>query len=190
MFTTGSAGGSIHIDGIPTLTQDLPQALLLQRCYDLERRRVHPNEVTRLHTITVVSPHLQRTVGAMETAGVTLSRIADPSPFSPELSMAFFKMSSPAGSVLIEVVSPSQPGSTVKLPGLPSIGGDIEAPAQIGGLVFQAPSLDNLPTLLGPDNIGKARPAVQGKGRMIAPLRHDRLGIPLTTAIITPPQTS
>ena len=35
--------------------------------------------------------------------------------------------------------------------------------------------------------MGKARPAMQGQGRLIAPVRHSQLGLGMSLAFMTPP---
>ena len=103
--------------------------------------------------------------------------------------MAFFKFGAAGDSeqqVLLELVSPRTPGAAVSLPGLPAIASGTDAPAKIAGLVVTVPRLEPVAELLGADRVGRIRPAMQGKGRQIAPYRHEEAGL-LPLAFITPP---
>ena len=97
--------------------------------------------------------------------------------------MAFFKFGAGGDDrdVVLELISPAEPGGSI---GAFAVG---EQPA-IAGMVVGVPAggLAPLAELLG-DKLGEARPAVQGRGRMIAPLRHEAIGLPLPLAFMTEP---
>jgi hypothetical protein len=179
----------VDIDGISTSIDDLSRGaydeLLRERAYFAEE---HPNCATSIYSVAVTTPDIHRTIAAFVSAGLELRKLADPSPFSATLSMAFFKFGAPKNDVLLELVAPREPGAPVNLPGLPAIRGGRDAPAEIAGLVVTVPCLDAVRRALGAEHLGRARPAVQGKGRMIAPLCHERVDLPLPLAFITPPR--
>ena len=188
-WKNGASHGSerVSLDGIDT---EIDGFLVMQQSLQHERGQRHPNGALGLYSLTVVSADLERTMRVFAApAGLGAPRrVAEPSPFSPDLSMAFYKAGSATGDVIIEVVAPRRPGTAVRLgAGLPPIGADRDAPAYLGGMVVVVPDLASLSDVLGADRVGKARPAVQGQGRMIAPARHDALGLSLSLAFITPP---
>jgi hypothetical protein len=180
-----------EIDGIPTTVAEYPTELLEEMT---EAYNPHRNRALGLYSLVILTPDLQRTVDAMSAAGLQLRRIADPSPASDQLAMAFFKLGSPLGQangaadVIVELVAPREPGREVSLPGFAPFGGE-HHPATLGGVMFTVPCLEHLPEVVGEGLLGKARPAVQGKGRRVAPIRHEQAGLPLAVAFITPPCT-
>ena len=159
------------IDGIPTALTDAEPAA---------DPAPHPNGASRLYSITLATAHLERTRAALEAAGAPLRRVLDPAPFSEHVSMALFRL----GPTLVEVIAPREPGETVELPGLPPLDLRLDAPAKIVGVVPEVPDLAPLQNLLG-DNLGKPRPAMQGEGRQIATVRHEKVGLSLTMAFLT-----
>lgn len=165
------------VDRIPTIIEPADAV------GEMDQQREHPNGATGLHSVTLLSPDLHRTVQALEEAGLQLRRLADPAPFSEALSMAFFKM----GGLIVELVAPRERGANVALPGLPATPEDPEAPAAIVGMVVNVPSLERVADA-APGCVGRGRPAAQGKGRLIASLRHEEAGSPpLRVAFMTPP---
>ena len=161
----------VLVDGIPTALTDAAPAA---------DPAPHPNGASRLYSITLATSHLERTKAALEAAGAPLRRVLDPAPFSEQISMALFRL----GPTLVEVVAPREPGETVELPGLPPLDLRLDAPAKIVGVVPEVPDLAPLQNLLG-DNLGKPRPAMQGEGRQIATVRHEKVGLSLTMAFLT-----
>ena len=135
---------------------------------------------TRLYSITLATSHLERTRAALEAAGAPLRRVLDPAPFSKQISMALFRL----GPTLVEVIAPREPGETVELPGLPPLDLRLDAPAKIVGVVPEVPDLAPLQSLLG-DKLGTPRPAMQGEGRQITTVRHEKVGLSLTMAFLT-----
>ena len=181
----GFSGGNTHLDGIATEIEGFD---ILGQTLDHTRAKPHPNLATALYSISVSTPDLQRTVDSMSASLGPPQKGMVPSPFSADVAMAFFKLGSPSGPIILEIFAPSTPGTAVSLPGLPAIDADRVAPASIVGMVVVVPMLDHLPSLLGMDRMGKARPAMQGQGRMIAPVRHDHVdGLSLGLAFMTPP---
>ena len=72
--------------------------------------------------------------------------------------------------MVVEVVAPRTPGEALTLPGLGATGGDTAAPATLSGLVVVVPSLGSAQAAVG-EGLGAARPAIQGGGRTIAPVK-------------------
>ena len=180
----GIGSSNIDVDGIATEIEGFE---ILGQSLDYTRTEPHRNQASALYSVSVSTPDLQRTVDAMSASLGAPRKVASPSPFSTAISMAFFKLGSPSGPVIVEGIAPTTPGTAVELPGLPSIAADRDVPASIVGMVVVAPVLDHLPKLLGADCVGNARPAMQGEGRMIAPVRRGQLGLGLSLAFMTPP---
>lgn len=131
----------------------------------------HPNGVTRLDHVVAISPDLDRTIAALQGAGLDLRRVREEPTPAGAPRQAFFRL----GEAILEVVQ-EPPEATVRA------GGD--RPAFFWGLAFEAPDLDASVALLGED-VGDPRPAVQ-PGRRIATLRRSA-GLALPVALITPP---
>jgi len=112
----------------------------------------HPNGVTRIDHVVLMTPDLPRTISAVETLGLDLLRERDAGPFR----QAFFKL----GGVILEVVGPQEPG---------------EGSAHLWGLTFCVANLEATAAFLG-DRIGRVKDAVQ-PGRRITTLRGREIGI-------------
>ena len=130
---------------------------------------VHPNGVVRMDHVVAFSPDLERTVGALEAAGLDLRRVREgPTPAGAQ-RQAFFRL----GESILEVVEHP--------PGTPAAA-DRDAPAGFYGLAFGVEDLGVAARRLGP-LLGEPRDAVQ-PGRRIATVRREaRLGLPV--ALIT-----
>ena len=143
-----------ELDGIPTAkAPDLP----------VEPPPSHPNGVERIDHVVVASPALDRTLVALEGAGLRVRRVRT----APPLRQAFLV----AGQVLLEVVG------DVEDPAGP------DAPARLWGITFVAPDLEALAGRLG-DALGRVHDAVQ-PGRRIASVR-EAVGLGVPVAFITP----
>ena len=98
----------------------------------------------------------------------------------------------PGRDVILELVGPAAaPADAAAAPvdasvALERAGFDVGETATIAGLVVEVPSIAPLEALLGPGMLGKERPAAQGHGRTIATLKHEKIGLPLPLAFITP----
>ena len=119
--------------------------------------------------VVAFSPDLERTVPALEAAGLDLRRVREgPTPAGAQ-RQAFFRL----GESILEVVEHP--------PGTPAAA-DRDAPAGFYGLAFGVEDLDVAARRLGP-LLGEPRDAVQ-PGRLIATVRREaRLGLPV--ALIT-----
>jgi glyoxalase/bleomycin resistance protein/dioxygenase superfamily protein len=130
----------------------------------------HPNGIVALDHVVAISPDLDRTVAALEAAGLDLRRIREEPTPAGAPRQAFFRV----GAAILEVVQ--EPAEATA-----RAGGDRSA--FFWGLAFVAPDLDATVAALG-DRVSEVRAAVQ-PGRRIATLRRSAgLGIP--AALMTP----
>lgn len=132
----------------------------------------HPNGVVALDHVVAITPALERTVAALEGAGLDLRRIREEPTPAGAPRQAFFRL----GATILEVVQ--EPPEAIER------GGGADRPAFFWGLAFVAPELDATVAGLG-DRASEARDAVQ-PGRRIATLRRSA-GLALPVALMTPP---
>jgi hypothetical protein len=130
----------------------------------------HPNGITAIDHVVAITPALERTVAALQGAGLDLRRIREEPTPAGAPRQAFFRL----GATILEVVQ--EPAEATE-----RAGGD--RPAFFWGLAFLAPDLDATVTELG-ESVSEARPAVQ-PGRRIATLRRSA-GLSLPVALMTP----
>jgi len=155
----GFGGG--ELDGLPTARSDgSPPA----------ERPQHPNGIAAIDHVVVISSDLDRTVGALQAAGLDLRRIREEPTPAGAPRQAFFRL----GAVILEVVQAPEEA-------IERTGGD--RPAFFWGLAFIAPDLDATVAGLG-DRAGEIRTAVQ-PGRRIATLRRSA-GLSVPVALMTP----
>jgi hypothetical protein len=151
-----------NADGLPVSRSAAPPR---------ERRdRAHPNGVRALDHLVAFSPSLERTIPALEDAGLDLRRIREEPTPAGAPRQAFFRLA----EVILEVVE-LPPGSHEER--------NPEAPSRFWGLAFEVEDLDRCVTYLG-ERIGTPRDAVQ-PGRRIATLRRDA-GLSPGIAFMTP----
>jgi len=131
---------------------------------------VHPNGITALDHAVAIAPALDRTVVALQDAGLDLRRVREEPTPAGAPRQAFFRL----GSNILEVVQ--EPAEATE-----RAGGD--RPAFFWGLAFVAPDLDATVAGLG-DRVSEIRPAVQ-PGRRIATLRRSA-GLAMPVALMTP----
>jgi catechol 2,3-dioxygenase-like lactoylglutathione lyase family enzyme len=154
--------GSSELDGLPTVaSEQAPPA----------EAPPHPNGVSGLDHVVAISSDLDRTVAALEAAGLDLRRVREEPTPAGAPRQAFFRL----GPTILEVVQ-EPPEATRRH------GGD--RPAFFWGLAFTAPDLERSVACLG-ERVSEARPAVQ-PGRRIATLRREA-GLSVPVALITPP---
>ena len=158
------AGGT-ELDGLATTRSDRPPPAAAP---------AHPNGVTGLDHVVAMTPALERTVAALERAGLDLRRIREEPTPAGAPRQAFFRL----GATILEVVQ--EPPEAIE-----RAGGD--HPAFFWGLAFCVPDLDASVAMFG-DRAGEARAAVQ-PGRRIATLRRSA-GLSLPVALMTPPAGS
>ncbi len=153
---------SAELDGLPTTRSDPPPPGKLP---------THPNGITAIDHVVAITPDLDRTVTALQGAGLDLRRIREEPTPAGAPRQAFFRL----GSVILEVVQ--QPEEEVEKRG------GHDRPAFFWGLAFVAPDLDATVAYLG-DRVGEIRPAVQ-PGRRIATLRRSA-GLSVPIALMSP----
>jgi hypothetical protein len=153
---------STELDGLPTRRSDRPPP---------GEAPAHPNGVTVLDHLVAITPALERTVAALEAAGLDLRRIREEPTPAGAPRQAFFRL----GATILEVVQ--EPDEAIERGGL-------DRPAFFWGLAFLAPDLDATVAGLG-ERVSEIRPAVQ-PGRRIATLRRGA-GLALPVALMTPP---
>jgi hypothetical protein len=154
--------GGAELDGLPTARSDRPPP---------SERPAHPNGIAGLDHVVAITPALDRTVAALQGAGLDLRRIrTEPTPAGAP-RQAFFRL----GATILEVVQ--EPAEATE-----RAGGD--RPAFFWGLAFISSDLDATVAGLG-DRVSEIRPAVQ-PGRRIATLRRSA-GLTVPIALMTPP---
>ncbi|HVO55235.1 MAG TPA: hypothetical protein VMT37_12565 [Solirubrobacterales bacterium] len=154
---------STELDGLATARSEAPPPAPAPQ---------HPNGVTGLDHVVAITPQLQRTVAALQAAGLDLRRIReDPTPAGAP-RQAFFRL----GPTILEVVQ--EPADVVAHNGS-------DRPAFFWGLALLAPEIDATVAGLGRELVSEVRDAVQ-PGRRIASLRRGA-GLALPVALITPP---
>jgi hypothetical protein len=131
----------------------------------------HPNGITAIDHVVAITPALERTLAALEAAGLELRRIREEPTPAGAPRQAFFRL----GPAILEVVQ--EPEEAI------ARGGGADRPAFFWGLAFVAPDLEATVAELG-EHAGEARAAVQ-PGRRIATLRRSA-GLSLPVALMTP----
>lgn len=161
---TGIVGWSLRglttdgdIDGIPTSISNADFALPAE----------HPNGVTAIDHVVLMSQNLERTVAALATVGVHPRRTRDTELGGQPMRQIFFRF----GEVIVEMVgSPEATGDGLStLWGITYVVGDLDATAAFFG-----------------DRTTRVKGAVQ-PGRRITTLRHRELGMSVSTAMISAP---
>jgi hypothetical protein len=130
----------------------------------------HPNAVIGLDHVVAFSPDLDRTVAALEAAGLDLRRIREGPTPGGAMRQAFFRIGQP----LLEVIEAPPDSPLRERP---------DARARLWGLAFLADDLDAPARSMG-DHLGRPRPAVQEGRRIVSARRSAALGAPV--AFITP----
>jgi hypothetical protein len=157
---------SLELDGLPAPGSDSAAATHAPPAAG-ER---HPNGVVSIDHVVVISPDLDRTVAALERAGLDLRRVREGDTPGGSLRQAFFRVGEP----ILEVVE-APPGTR--------IASDPGGPARLWGVSFLVEELEHTAAALG-DLLGEPRDAVQ-PGRRIATLRKEA-GLGPAIAFMTP----
>lgn len=158
------------IDGLPTRRAGPPPAAAAPSA-----AAPHPNGVAGLDHVVAIAPDLERTVAAVEAAGIALRRIREQPTPAGAPRQAFFRLGEPGAGPVLEVVQEPEEAAAR---------GGPDRPAFFWGLALLVPDLAASAAFLG-DRLGEPRDAVQ-PGRRIATLRR-AAGLSLPLALITPP---
>jgi hypothetical protein len=150
-----------ELDGLPTARSERPPP---------QEAPPHPNGIAALDHVVAITPVLERTVAALQGAGLDLRRIREQPTPAGAPRQAFFRL----GATILEVVQ--EPAEAIER-------GGPDRPAFFWGLAFLAPDLDATVAALG-DGVSEIRDAVQ-PGRRIATLRR-AAGLSLPVALMTP----
>jgi hypothetical protein len=153
---------SVDLDGLATTRSQAPTRIAAG---------AHPNGVVALDHIVAMSPMLDRTVPALESAGLKLRRIRElPTPAGAP-RQAFFRL----GEEILEVVQEPDGVAVEEDRG--------DRPARLWGLAFVVEDLESTVERFGAD-AGPVHPAVQS-GRRIATLRRSA-GLAVPVALMSP----
>ena len=167
----GASAGEIDLDGLPTsLSPREPPSARATYPDGVPERAPHANGIVALDHVVAISSDLDRTVAALQAAGLDLRRVREEPTPAGAPRQAFFRL----GAEILEVVQ--APPEAIE-----RTGGD--KPAFFWGLAFVASDLDATVAQLG-ENASEIREAVQ-PGRRIATLRRSA-GLALPVALMTP----
>ena len=162
---TGKGVTAWSVDGIDGPVDGLP-VLDLPPVEPADAAVLHPNGTTAIDHVVVMTPDLDRTVAALERAGLEPRRMRDADSGGRAIRQVFFRLGDP----ILEVVGSPQPSG----------GG----PARFFGLALTVADLDATATALG-EHLGEVKEAVQ-LGRRIATLRRSA-GCTTALAFMSPP---
>ncbi|WP_264079946.1 VOC family protein [Mycolicibacter hiberniae] len=127
----------------------------------------HPNGVTSIDHIVLVSPNLSRTVEALGAVGLRSRRIRDAELGGRPMQQIFFRL----GAVILEVVGSPETAT--------------DGPSSLWGITYVVADIEATASFFG-ERMLPVKDAVQ-PGRRIATLRHRDLGMSVRTAMISPP---
>ncbi|MFL5815995.1 MAG: VOC family protein [Conexibacter sp.] len=131
----------------------------------------HPNGITAFDHVVAITPMLDRTVTALQAAGLDLRRIREEPTPAGAPRQAFFRL----GDVILEVVQ--APDDALQR------SGGVDGPAFFWGLAFKVTDLDATVAAIGEERCSSPRAAVQ-PGRRIATLRRSA-GLAVPVALMT-----
>lgn len=154
---------STELDGLPTTLStsargDAPAV-------------AHPNGVSGIDHVVAMSPAFERSVAALQAAGLDLRRIREEPTPAGAPRQAFFRL----GAEILELVE--QPEETVARTG------GADGPARFWGLALLAGDLDATVAAIG-EGVSEIRAAVQ-PGRRIATVRRTA-GLAVPLALMSP----
>ncbi len=149
------------LDGLPTTISQRPLPAPAP---------AHPNGVTAIDHVVALSPDLDRSVAALQAAGLDLRRVREQPTPAGAPRQAFFRL----GHEILEVIQ--EPAEVV------AQGGGADRPARFWGLALLVEDLDATVATLG-EHAGEARAAVQ-PGRRIASVRRSA-GLAVALALMS-----
>lgn len=149
-----------ELDGLPTAGSEREPSVA---------GPAHANGIAAIDHVVVITPHLERTIDALEAAGMDLRRIRDEPTPTGAPRQAFFRL----GALILEVVQ--EPDEVVERDGR-------DRPSFFWGIALVAPDLEATVAELG-DRVSEIRDAVQ-PDRKIATLRRSA-GLSLPVALMS-----
>ncbi len=151
----GAAG--TELDGLPTTASERPLR---------ERAPEQPNGVIAIDHVVAISPAFERSVQALQAAGLDLRRVREEPTPAGAPRQAFFRL----GEEILELVAePAEVSARA---------GGADRPARFWGLALRTDELERTVEAFG-EHAGPIRPAVQ-PGRRIATVRRSAgLTVPL-----------
>ncbi len=148
---------STELDGLPTTASQRPSHCVAA---------AHPNGVIAIDHVVAMAPQLDRSVRALQDAGLDLRRIREQPTPAGAPRQAFFRL----GEVILEVVQ--EPDEAV------ARAGNADGPARFWGLALLVGDLEQTVARLA-EHASEIRPAVQ-PGRRIATVRRSaELTVPI-----------
>ena len=151
----GKRLASWSLRGVPTDALD-GLATTISASEPREPAPPHPNGVVAIDHVVAFCPDLDRTVAALQEAGLDLRRIREEPTPAGAPRQAFFRL----GEVILECI---------QMPDSPEL--DRSRKARLWGLALQTRDIDATVAALG-ERLGEPRSAVQ-EGRTIATLRRE-----------------
>ena len=160
--------GPVHdLDGVPT-TRSRPGGDIGPRSGAATATpATHPNGVTAIDHVVLLSPDLGRTVQSLAAVGVEPRRERDGELGGRPIRQLFFRF----GEVIVEVVGSPETAS--------------EGPSRLWGITYVVADIDATAVFFG-DRTAPVKEAVQ-PGRRITTPRHHDLGMSVRTAFISAP---
>jgi hypothetical protein len=155
---------STELDGLPTAAGEQPA---------LAAGSEHPNGVLAIDHVVAVSPNLDRTVAALQSAGLDLRRVREEPTPAGAPRQAFFRL----GAEILEVVQ--EPEEVIA-----RHGGE-RRPAHFWGLAMCSGDLERTVDAFGP-HVGTIRDAVQPGRRIATVKRSAGLSVPLALMSAVP----
>jgi hypothetical protein len=146
-----------ELDGLPTTISEQPPPRAAPR---------HPNGVVAIDHIVAMSPSLDRSIHALQRAGLDLRRIREQPTPAGAPRQAFFRL----GAEILELIQ--EPHDVVQRTG------EHDRPARFWGLAFRVENLDRTVELLSP-HAGPIRLAIQPGRRIATVSRSAGLTVPL-----------
>ena len=146
-----------ELDGLPTTVSEHPLRAPAP---------AHPNGVVAIDHIVAASPSLERSIPALQRAGLDLRRIRDEPTPAGAPRQAFFRL----GAEILELIQ--EPEDSIQRAGGP------DHPARFWGMAVRVEDLEETVQLLG-SNVSEIRPAVQPGRRIVTLRRSAGLTVPL-----------
>ena len=159
---------SWSLRGVPDATDSIDGLATVVSDTAMPETATHANGVELIDHLVIMSPDVDRTIGALNEAGLATlrTRHVDPGQYGFEARQTFFR----AGEVILELIGPNEPQG--------------DGPAAFFGLAYTVTDIDALPALYG-EHLGRVKDAVQ-PGRRITTLRHKEFGMSVATAFMSP----